>query len=209
MSLRACIMIVKNFLEVTDDGEFTGLFGPVWNSFFPSVRSTFPNMSISHETTYAGCLERLQKNESDVMATTTVFPIVQPGLRQGTVTQTFKTVMLSAYNNTVDQSSTSVMDAFDALTPSVWSLTAFTAALITVLVMVSFRVQEMTSSANFASRLNGILKKRRTKWQQCKWSVSVAIDVAMGNIFKQHTAYSDNSSSLSAKAVLFSFAIFT
>ena len=216
MTLRICQILFKPLVEMDEKGQLKGLLSPIADSFAREIGTVFHNITrtpsdklgdMNPETRmFDGCLGRIQRNESDIQSPFIAFPVLAPGLEQGYVVQTSKTVILSAYNNTEIPTNTDVMDAFNSLSRPLWSLTALTVFVLTLLTFVAIQTNLLLVRQFKPSRNRRV---RESKWQSKRRSMRQAAVVAAGNVMKQHTSYQYNDRRLSAKIIIFVFAMFT
>ena len=214
MSLRICVTVFRQIIELTNDGKVDGFVAPILIPLLEDITTLFPNTTISpsdklgnmnqHTMMFDGCLGRLQRNESDFQIPFIPFPIVAPGLQQGFMALTSTTTICSAYNRTATTSKTDVMDAFQSFSRPLWSLTAFTTTVITLVVFLVFRHGLLRGRKSKATN-----EHRTRKAKLAKLSMDRAAQVLIGNLFKQHSSYKHNNRKQSAKTVLFVFALFS
>ena len=213
MSLRICVTVFRQVLELTDSGKLDGFVAPILIPLLEDIKILFPNTTMipsdklgdmnQGTMMFDGCLGRLQRNESDFQMTFIPFPVVAPGLQQGHMAFTSKTTIFSAYNMTDATSETDVMDAFQSFSRPLWFLTAFTTAVITLVVFLAFR---HGMERVCIPRTTNELSTRKAKLTRL--AMHRAAQVAIGNIFKQHSSYTHNGRKQSAKALIFLFALF-
>ena len=217
MSLRICTSTFENALELSgDERKFKGLFAPAYGFLVDNVWRFFPNASLtssnklgdmdSKTMMFDGCLGRLQRNESDVMIPVAPFPLLGKGLKHGTTASVSKVVMWSVYNNTAAPSDTDVMDAFNSFTGPLWSLTILTAAFLTVVVFLIFRVELLFFSKSKTAGVRGL---RLMKEQGTRRCFHQALLIVTANVLKQHTSYSIRGKLLRRQLILFLFAVFS
>ena len=176
---------------------------------FEYLWSMFPNASLTSSSKlgdmdmvtmmYDGCLGQLQKNESDVMIPFVPFPVVGSGLRHSKTEMASNVVMVSGYNNTAVSTGTDVMDAFKSFSCQLWSLTILTAAILTVVVFVTFRSRILCLPE---------AATRQTKRQRTRRCMNQALIIVTANVLKQHTSYNSRGKLLCGKIILFLYAVF-
>ena len=198
-----------------DQQKLKGLFAPAYSLLVSIVWHVFPNASLTSSNKlgdmdmltmmYDGCLGHLQRNESDIMIPFVPFPIPGSGLRHSKTEMPSNVVMVTGYNNTAVVSNTDVMDAFKSFSRQLWSLIILTAAVLTVVVFITFwyKLLLLPKSAN------GDPAFRLTKRQRSRRCMDQALLIAAANVLKQHTSYSVRGNSFWGKVILFLFATFS
>jgi hypothetical protein len=197
MAIRFCTANFPGVIQVQEDGSFKGHAASIFNQFRHSLLHIFPNVtlftadqlgSMSADTQQLhGCLGRLQRNESDITYPIVKFPVKAPGLKQSSVLQSSKTVIVSAYNSNAGKLSIDVMDAFQSFSPQLWCLTIITACIITFVLYKIFKYEN----------------------RQEERSIKQAGAILLANSLKQHSLYSCRSKQTSARLVIFWFAVYS
>ena len=216
MPLRSCFALIAAYIRYEGNGKFSGMLAAPVQSSFDMAASVFGNVTVIVEEEvgilnpqtqlYDGCVGQAQRNLTDVMDNYLPFPVLIPGVQQGMVAKNpIKTAIVSSYNNTFASSKNDVMDAFKGFDRSLWFLNAFATAIITLVVYAVFRYQMLTIISVSTRKTR---RGKQTKWQKVRRSMHQAAVVAIGNIMKQHTAYSYDSRSQYARIILWLFAVF-
>lgn len=206
MVVRFCVISFSELIEMNEDGSFKGFLAPLYHTYTDMLIRRFRNVTVtltdtlgdssSNTMNLTGCMGRLQRNESDVSANFIDYPIFAPGVRQSTFMFATKTTIVSVYFNQPTASNTDVMDAFRSFQGSLWTLTAMTALILALFLVIS----------KHCPRIHG---KKRDKRHVLQKSISLSSKVTIGNILKQHSSYNYDSKHLHESLIILLFAIFS
>ena len=157
MTLRLCYTKTDALFwtanaEKAAGGEFTGRLpdphpSPVSNQYVSLLLMITPNLTVQSEENFvnvehqrkghAGCLGRLQQNQSDLIATESLYPTIGQNLTNGPVVNGDKTAFLSAYSNEFPLRYADIMQSFDAFSAIVWFMIILSALFIMLMISCS------------------------------------------------------------------------
>ena len=135
MELRLCYAHVNNLEYDEKEGKFAGEgLSQIANFHIDVLKQPYFNLSVFGDTAYGmdrgkkhfdGCLGRLQSNESDVITSELMLPILGPGILQGPTLAADMTALLSVYNTTIQTVTTNTIEVFGAFQYSLWLFILF------------------------------------------------------------------------------------
>lgn len=209
MHIRACTATFAGALEVRSGPEFTGVLAPLLYEFLDTFNRYFSNITISAagilgstskaSDNFEGCMAELVSNKSDFAFPPMKFLSNIPQIKQSSAFLSSKTVIGSAYNNTIIESDTNILDAFSSFSHGLWMLIFTSVFLFTGLIYYLFK--------------HHVLHVKRMKTNRRKIKVRSAltksIRISLGCLLKQHSSYHYWSKKLSVKRILFLFALFS
>ena len=179
MSLRLCYTKTAFLLWVPDSGqpaggEFGGGISDIANSFLKLLLMITKNVTVQsdenfayvehEEKRYAGCMGRLQQNQSDLIATESLYPAFGHNLTTGPVIYSDKMAFFSYYSNLFPRKHADIMQSFDAFTVTLWIMII----LSTLLMMF------MITSSQVLARNQRIAIKKWAK--QKRWLIQRILD---------------------------------
>jgi hypothetical protein len=212
MAIRFCTASLRNLIQLGSDGKLTGFLAATTNEELSILRHWF-NVTITlsdkvggviHGDQYDGCLGLIQKNRSDILLPTPVYPTIAAGLVNGVVTSSERTFMVTAYNNTFASAGTDVMDAFLSFSQTC----SIVIVAMNLLLAVVFLVILLThyQAMNFKLLYFDVRYQFEAK-QMILSALSRVQAVAIGNILEQHTAYKTRSKRTSSRLILLSWSV--
>ena len=175
MTLRLCYTRT-NLLRWNPDpkkatgGRFNGGLSGLVNEYVSLLLKVTSNVTVHSEDfafeeqdqgkRYAGCLGRLQQNQSDLIATETLYPTIGEKMTTGPVIYADKMAFLSSYSDVFPRQFADIMQSFTALSTTVWYLIITTALLILLMISIS---KALTKSQRAAMKK---WAKHKRMWKQ-------------------------------------------
>lgn len=219
--LRICTAFMPQFVKFESGGQVTGFLAPVFTTAFAVFSNHFPNISsqtmmklgdrITSDGRYDGCLGNLQDNESDIIIPAVEFPILGPGLSQGNVVHTSRTIIGTVYNSTQLESVTDVMDAFSSFRASVWFLVLGMMLMLclTMIAVWCLNYEVKRNRVQYRKGLKNSDDSKKVVRRLIRTLIPRIIIFLIGIIVKQHSSYRLKSRSGIARLVLLTMAVFS
>ena len=176
MTLRLCCTKTDLLKWIRDPtkaagGQFKGGLSGLINYYVSFILKVTPNVTVQaerfsfdgqqHRKGHAGCLRRLQQNQSDLIATESLYPTIGENVTNGPVIYADKTAFLSSYSNELLLRNADIMQSFGAFSVTVWFMTILSTLLI--MLMISYS-KVLTQSQKMAIRKQA--KQKRLFEQQ-------------------------------------------
>ena len=153
MSLRLCYTKTAMLywvpdLNHPDGGEFYGALWAIAHEYARLIRMVIPNVTVQSDENFAsveyqrkgyltGCFGRLQQNQSDLIATESLFPTIGQNLTNGPVVHADKMAFLSMYNNTFPLKNADIMQSFSAFSVNVWIMILLSSLFMLLMISAS------------------------------------------------------------------------
>ena len=149
MSLRLChtdrLQWIPD-LRKAAGGSFAGHQSDIADSYVKLLLTITPNITVQSEGMFAnigqeegnaGCLGSLQHNQSDLIASESLYPTMGHNLTNGPVSHADKTAFLSVYWNEFSVRHTDVMQSFCSFSTTVWFMIILSSIFIMLMISCS------------------------------------------------------------------------